>query len=988
MPLRIAVKGNLQLTTLLCILFLFCSKLKAQDLVYRHYSVNDGLPSSQVYTSLQDQNGYIWFSTERGVTRFNGHEFENFEFENTSGRNAIIRLHEDDQGKIWCSIFFNQLFYFEDGQFKAYEYNHLIKKTNHSSYIYFFHADSANTLWFGNRNRRGSTLYSISKQGHLQEHKTTPESIPLSYRLAKKNPSYIWTWIGDPPPENAPETIDAIRCENARVVNFTMDQASCTPFPVRRMIVSRDTLIRQDPVDGYQSVALPDYTANTMFLDTQNNLWLGILNHGAYCYPEGNPKADPKIFLPGKSVTSILEDTEGGYWFTTLYHGIYYLSNRASKLYTHEHGLPNNQISSIYNYRDTIYCGHAKGQISLLVPRQNEYVVSQVFDAFGNVYEIKPTHFSKGIIQSIVAPESHPAGFKIQEGRSSLYHDGMTYFINNSRTLHKVNQKNDTVKIYPTPYGERSLAYSEKYGLLLGTSFGLFGLEGDSFVPLSNESPLFKERIQKIKTLNSGWQVICSLGEGILFWNEKQLLQINEQKGLNSNICNNIFLENDSTIWVCTNKGINKILFQPEEPILQVTEGYTIANGLASNEILDITVDAEYIWAATRWGVNQIPRSTLKKNLIPPPVHITEIRLNANKIQPDQQVRYSENTLQVSFIGLSFRWPDKRTYQYRLQGSSDPEWKKTSQSSLTYSSLPPGRYTFEVRAINDGGTVSNTTARFPFTILRPFWLTTWFFITLGASILMLFLLLNRLNIRRVKRRAQLLKERDEFRNRSLRAQMNPHFIYNSLNTIQNFILSNDSKKSTSYLARFSRLMRMTFNHTNQHLISLKEELSALNLYTELEMARYPEKLEVVYNISSDLNTEKLFVPPLLLQPFIENAILHGVLPKHKGGTVTLTIAPEAENLTICIEDDGIGVEASQSIQRKKNGYYNQKHRRGIHRRRLSGMEITKARIAMLQEYGKRKPSGVQSFSSEDIGTRFQFEIPQIKHQNYDESMHY
>ena len=181
------------------------------------------------------------------------------------------------------------------------------------------------------------------------------------------------------------------------------------------------------------------------------------------------------------------------------------------------------------------------------------------------------------------------------------------------------------------------------------------------------------------------------------------------------------------------------------------------------------------------------------------------------------------------------------------------------------------------------------------------------------------------------------KQLSEMEMKALRAQMNPHFIFNAINSIQNYIVKKESDTAQDYLAKFARLIRNVLENSKQENISLHDEIETLKLYVELEQLRAPDKFEFRLEISSDVHPYRVSIPPLLLQPYIENAILHGLMPlKEKKGLLMLSIQKKNNKLACIIEDNGIGRKKAEELKQKKQTMH-----------KSMGLSVTKERLEII-----------------------------------------
>jgi len=192
-----------------------------------------------------------------------------------------------------------------------------------------------------------------------------------------------------------------------------------------------------------------------------------------------------------------------------------------------------------------------------------------------------------------------------------------------------------------------------------------------------------------------------------------------------------------------------------------------------------------------------------------------------------------------------------------------------------------------------------------------------------------------------------IKQLAEFEMQALRAQMNPHFIFNSLNSISRFILKNQKTEANDYLTKFSKLIRMTLQNSELPTVKLKNELNMLQLYLELECLRFDKKIMYEFQCDPDLDTELIEIPPLLLQPYVENAIHHGLMLKKERGHLWIEIKQKEQYLVCSITDDGIGRKKAAELKNATAATH-----------KSMSMNITASRIALLNQ-SKQFKSGVK-----------------------------
>lgn len=330
---------------------------------------------------------------------------------------------------------------------------------------------------------------------------------------------------------------------------------------------------------------------------------------------------------------------------------------------------------------------------------------------------------------------------------------------------------------------------------------------------------------------------------------------------------------------------------------------------------------------------------------------------------------WTQNSVEIQYLTPYFRNPEKLMYRYRLTGPDDNWVDNARNSRVRFSSLPPGQYIFSVAASLDGITWSETATPLAFVILQPWWRTWWFVGAMLALVVSLAYWLFRRRIKVIRRQTALRERMAELEMRALRAQMNPHFIFNCLNSINRYIVKSDNATASLYLTRFAKLIRLILDNSNTKKVMLSNELEALKLYIEMERIRFDNKFDYRIIVDEGVHTDSIGVPSLIIQPYVENAIWHGLLHKESSGSLWVKIRMLDENTLECvIEDNGVG--------REKSAEFRSKSATG---KKSLGMKLTEDRIAVLNQYAQTNAS-VEIVDLEDAsrmaaGTRVIVVIP-------------
>lgn len=353
-------------------------------------------------------------------------------------------------------------------------------------------------------------------------------------------------------------------------------------------------------------------------------------------------------------------------------------------------------------------------------------------------------------------------------------------------------------------------------------------------------------------------------------------------------------------------------------------------------------------------------------------------------------LQHDQNSLLIDFTAANFTQPERTRFRYRLLGSGQ-DWQETVQArTANFANLPPGEYTFELMAANSAGVWDARPVRFAFHIAPPWWASWWFRLlalgTLGFTGYAFFQ--NRVKKIRdqserrereaafKQREAELQREVAEFKQQvaevelaALRAQMNPHFVFNCLNSINTFILLNDAQNASDYLNKFSKLIRRVLDASRSEYVSLREELEMLRYYIELEQMRYGGRFQFRIDVDERLNPDAVDLPPMLVQPYVENAIWHGLMHREGNeGLLLLEARRDEKALQITIEDNGVGRRRAGELK-SRDAVAHKSH----------GMQVTSERIKIINElYGLNATVAVKDLldeAGEARGTRVVVRVP-------------
>jgi hypothetical protein len=432
----------------------------------------------------------------------------------------------------------------------------------------------------------------------------------------------------------------------------------------------------------------------------------------------------------------------------------------------------------------------------------------------------------------------------------------------------------------------------------------------------------------------------------------------------------------DTILFVGTNKGLNILkLSSGEFPQIRGSKYITIEDGLKGNEIHDISFYHQYVLVSTNMGISYVNFHVVTKMKDDFPVYITNFIVNGNDRQVDTlnqvELSYSENNLQIQYDAIDFHDKKGISYYYRLIGAERSSWKEIYKNSVIYPELKSGAYTFQVRARNSYGFSSRNIASVHFYIDEIFYRTIWF--KLGAVLLILLIITSYFYLH-FRQRNQQLRNKNilaDHQQKSLMRVMNPHFIFNLLNSVNSFIVNNKKREATLFVSQIASLIRQIFNNAADDTISVADEMALLDAYLKLEQRRLNHVFD--YMIKADEDLSDMLIPSFMIQVFVENSVWHGFSHNAEKGSLLSVDFIRKNNYILCeITDNGIGRLASAE-NKKGEPLKREKH----------GIDVIKERISLLNErYDVEEIKleiidAVNNESSHVIGTIVRLQFPYI-----------
>ena len=887
-----------------------------------HYNLNDenGLPSNEVYQVLQDKQGFIWIGCDAGLFKYDGFEYKQYKNEDQNGR-AISDLNLDVKGRLWARNFNGEIYCLVNDRLQLVTKN---LKTNvaHAE----FALDEKGNCW----SIFNSIVYSIAPSG----------KILFKHKIHFKQ--QLFGQINDVILQDG-KLIMADRFNSVYVFNIKTKQLQ--EIDKGHLTPERNIFFRQ----GKKIMLLSESTLNNKItlneiLATKTRLQQTILltpaNSRLYIIPQisktenwictanGVGKFSPNVksldelsrHFQGNSVSHIMKDAEGNYWISTLNKGIIIVPNWSiTRIDEHNFSLPENHITALKALnKNQVLVGTYTGRLFLLSisPRKIEEIKSrtpQKTISVKFIHRFKNQFIASHGPLSVFTTKNIIASYPIYSSKDAVLNGDSLYFIFSERfgSIH-LNDLRPELKIKTREGGGRMICYNPKdKTIYFSLSKGLYSMKNGHLKCINlNAEPVFVSSI----SVNNGFVYCASLSKGLLVIQDSKILKRFSEE--NSTIENELRVVHsyNNYCWVSSREKLYRINLATNE-----LAAFSYLNGINPRDINAIDNGGNYLFIATNKGLIYFPETLKWKNTQAPKLYINYVLIEGKKqtnlskiILPFYNLNFS-----VDLSSISFRSRGNYTYRYRLSGLND-KWTTipANNHQITFSHLPSGTYTFEVQAVNENGICSETRS-FPITIKQALWETWWFYVLVTLLFIVIIALIFYSRLKYLKRKADLKNKLVGSQLTALKSQMNPHFMFNALNSIQDLMLHKDTKGSNLYISKFSNLMRKVLNASDQSSITLQEEIEILSLYLELEKLRFGNEFTFELNLDEAIDPYSVTLPSMILQPFVENAIKHGLL--HKKGEKKLSIQFILQEQLICeITDNGIGRKHAEEIKSRQN----------------------------------------------------------------------
>lgn len=969
-------------------LIFLSSPLYSQFYLIRNFNAENGLPSPEVYGLIQDSKGYMWFATDMGVSRYNGYEFKNFSTENGLPDNTVFGFCEDSKGRIWFRSFSGKLSYFLNDSINTVECNSELKNEikKHANIMMSLYIDDGDTIWAGTTNKLVLKIAPPWKNNNVSLI-NIPEDGEYIYIVNDKN--FIF---GGNATNACVVTVYSnqgkknwhIHPEISSFKKYSASRYYATHLEGGIFLTSINNVILKFTKNGIIDSVGQKATVIALLEDIDQKT-ISASYDGIRMHDKNHLRNYQSIpDFSNKSFTGIVIDKENSMWVTAEGQGVYYIPFRNNRYYTTEHGLTQSKVSCIAKRNGDILTGHLNGTLSLIRGNNIKTI---------NLYTEKVSTGSNNRVNSIYNDKSgvyvstSSSIFKLAEDFKSYTEfmgggvkkiikskGNMVWVLQNRHIVHSDISREFKMEKEILVYQYIDEIYEDKAGVLwICEMDGLWNYKGDSLHYLGTNNKLLSSRIVNMAEDSQGRLWMASRGQGVIIKSGNDYYSIKKENGLASNMCRNLYIDTNNVVWVGSNNGLSKITPEKGNKFKYDVEIFSKKNGLLSNEVNDIIGGEEELLLAHNNGISIFNPSLLKNNSVSPPVYLTNVEIGNKTYKKDfLKLTYSQAYLKINYVGLSYKNPGSVEYKYKMEGL-DTSWVYTKYTSAQFQTLNPGDYKFIVYAKNDDGYWSSNPAVLRLTVLPVWWQTLVFkiFVICFLSAIIYFLIKKRLDKIKIreKEKSELQIKVAVMELKALRAQMNPHFVFNAINSVQHFITSNDPVSSQKYLSKFAKLIRYVVDNSKPTAIPLEKELEAITLFLDLESLRFENRFEYTVHVDDKIDTDFVQIPSMLIQPYIENSIWHGIMHNPAAGKIDVRFELVNDFLKCTVKDNGVGRRKSAEYKTKQASY---KHK-------SVGMTNTKERLEIINQVNKSSLSvnivDLEDETGNALGTQVELFIP-------------
>jgi len=919
---------------------------QVKDVALINITRQEGLPSNETYCVFKDSKNYIWIATDQGVVRYKG---ASIQLINTLPDNVIFKIREDNKGRVWFFSHTGKLAYFFNEKVYPFIYNDSIVKYVKNILINEAYITGENEIFLNSIRTAAGDNIKIDSRGNVEKNYEPYDSrrMDTCVVLIKNWPGrQLFIELTNPlsPYNFFSYPLKIVSTYYGKPVSYQLKGLKNSLVQFGAFVTKQNELVcwfdeylvKLNKDGTYKVKELPKKILSA-FLDTINNTIITGFAKGGIAVLNTQFEVLEANLLNNYSVTAVEMDNEGELWFSTLENGVYYTknSNRQKQFIEKKYS---GHVQRMAAFHDSLML-FANGdglfklsgnKVSAVLSEKNIAVGDILPGAQNIVYYARMGLF--GVDMNFrINRSADPEIGKIITFTSSKE------ILNFSNKVLGVNRYTDFLFLKPGDLDNRTIGITDlstafpfkginvsaailkdSNTMLMGTKNALLKADVSShtYRAFNDSVPLFSKGVTHIRRMDNSIFAIAIRFGGLALVQDSSLIgNITEADGLLSNSITYI-LPVGNRLWLATPNGISVIEFSSYQPLHYSIKNFAEETGLHNMVIYQLLSFKDNIWAATSKGMYALTHieKILQEQPAALPFYITTINYYKGDTSGISHITlpYYNNRLTVNFDAICYNTPKELLYYYRLTGNnSDTSWRNISSTQIVLENIAPGSYTVQIKAAMPKQKRYSAILALHIVVDKPWWQLTIVRIAALLSLLLIVYALYRWRIGIIKKRetekTTLKKQMTELEQTALRSQMNPHFIFNCLSSIQQLVVTGDKDEANEYLVKFSRLIRKTLELSASPYISIAQEKEYLSEYLVLEQLRIPNHFDFAFTIDGSIDIYKTEIPNMMLQPIVENCIRHGI--KHlqnRKGVIHITLIKINDCIRCKVVDNGIG----------------------------------------------------------------------------------
>ncbi len=955
---------------ILTLLFVVSQIVEAQNPFVTHYTISNGLPSNDVYCSYQDRDGFMWFGTRGGVAQFDGNNFRYFSKEEGLNMGPVLRMKEDIEGRLWFLNYDGSLNFVFNNKIHNNKNTPFLKELKTNFYYTDFFQDKDSTLYFYNPSGEVFEVKNneLVDYNHYVFSRKRYFSTLLYLNKTVDDKFVLWSAAGIFKLKNLDDSLTQIKTELYPLKVFKKNKLESIVLDQHNFInIFKGTKLSKSRIQRLSSSLI-----SSIAVDDQNYLWVASYNKGVYCY-----KNDSIVLhLPIKYTQNIVFDNENNIWIASNQEGVYKINRDILKykFITNKQFEGRGITDLAASNQNGIWATNGEELFYILNQKRFPIKINIGGQILDNIYQLKNNSIILGgsglnmsILKNVKVDEerkkikftsSEKFNFRVRSPVIDSSENFLYSAINDLFIKVNLNNLYDT-HIFKISKGRiNSVFFNRKNELIVNTN--KFYLYKDS-IYLGKDYQRFNGKlVSSHLVIDKNNELLNLQNDGIYLIRDSGSYNLLESYASSIDYQVKKMFYSDSTLFFSTMRTVYFI-----SNIFNVVKGKPIhlsRLNIEFNDVNDIFCKDNMLYIASDDGLTFIPiDECVNASVKLPKPYLYKVALNDKVYDLSAGVvEFKTNKrLSIEFSSLNYS-SIPSNYSYKLEGV-DKDWINGNETKVVYLNLAPGEYVFKVKSRKNRQEFSNV-VQLPI-IVNPT------LIQRPAAKLVLFLLIVFLVFIFVLggyRRKMKKKETDylltTLENKALQSMMNPHFIFNALGSIQGYLLQNKSVEAGTYLSQFARLIRQNMNSLKSNSICVDDEIDRLRNYIELEKLRMNNKFEYQIEVDENLESYDIYIPSMIIQPFVENAIWHGISSMAKDGKLKIVFNYiEGESIEVLVEDNGIGLANEQKKEKRGNGLH-------------MGVELTQKRLKLI---GERQ--GVDAgISTKDLTRSVEFPGTQVR----------